>query len=58
MKYVVTVQQWDDYAGEGGEWVWKHLHTLEANEETIEAIAKGLRALGLQFAIGKVEAEG
>ncbi len=55
MKYVVTVRQWDYYAGEGGEWVWKVLHTLEGNEVTLEIIENGLRALGLAYAIGKVE---
>ncbi len=57
MKYVIMVRQWDDYAGEGGEWIWKHLQTLEVDEEALEVIKNGLLAVGLAFAIGKVEGE-
>jgi len=53
-RYLISTLEWDVYAGEGGEWVWKIFSDGDYTEENIQVIKETLTVAGKTHAIGEV----
>ena len=58
-RYLVMVQTWDPYAGEGGEWIWQVHADLAFDDPNkakiaVDQIEVGLNAAQKTYSIGRV----
>ena len=54
-RYLISIREWDPYAGEGGDWIWKTFSDGFFTEATLNVVEESLMHAEKTYAIGEVK---